>query len=144
MKSKFSTHGLAETEAVGERLASLLQGGDIVSLQGELGSGKTAFVRGLARGLGVKEIVSSPTFVLQHVFSLPPDSRIKELHHLDLYRLTDSRELLELGWNDLVQRKEVVLVVEWAEKATDVIPERAIKVHISWRGEKTRRIEITK
>ena len=103
----------AETEAAGERLASTLVAGDVVLLEGQLGAGKTAFVRGLARGLGSDpEEVASPTFVLLTAYPGP-----LTLHHADLYRL-EPEEVADLGLDELISGDGVV-AVEWAERWTD-------------------------
>ena len=100
-----------ETEAAGERLAGGLRAGDLLLLQGPLGSGKTTFVRGLARGLGIEADVQSPTFMLVRIYPgrLP-------LAHVDLYRLHNSAELTDLGLDELLD--EGVVAVEWGDRLT--------------------------
>jgi tRNA threonylcarbamoyladenosine biosynthesis protein TsaE len=123
MERVHHTQSEADTEALGAQLASELGQGSVVLLQGELGAGKTAFVRGLARGLGVSpEEVSSPTFTLLQTYR----GRVP-LHHADLYRLASS-EVLELGLEDVGQ--DGVLAVEWAERFP-VPPARAWTVTIA-------------
>jgi tRNA threonylcarbamoyladenosine biosynthesis protein TsaE len=100
-----------ETEAAGMALAAELKPGDLVLLEGELGAGKTTFVRGLARGLGVADQVQSPTFQLVRVYRGPV-----QLAHVDLYRLNTSGELGDLGLGDLMD--DGVLVVEWGDRLT--------------------------
>jgi tRNA threonylcarbamoyladenosine biosynthesis protein TsaE len=124
-----------ETSAAGERLAGHINGGDVVLLYGNLGAGKTAFVRGLARGLGASpDDVSSPTFT--HVQEY--HGRVT-LHHVDLYRLKEI-EVGDLGLDELTSERAVV-AVEWAERWTDA-PLRAWVVRISSEGEDERRISI--
>jgi tRNA threonylcarbamoyladenosine biosynthesis protein TsaE len=126
----------AETEAAGERLASTLVAGDVVLLEGQLGAGKTAFVRGLARGLGASEgDVSSPTFTLIQEYR---GGRLP-LHHVDLYRL-EPEEVADLGLDELISGDGVV-AVEWAERWTDR-PAVAIEVAIEDRGGDKRRITV--
>ncbi len=130
------THGQEETSALGERLAGELGGGDLVLLHGALGAGKTAFVRGLARGLGVPEDeVSSPTFTLVQEYR----GRLV-LHHVDLYRLA-AREVEDLGLDDLLSSGAVV-AIEWAERWDDR-PARAREVWIEDLGGDRRRLTIT-
>jgi|SRR5215210_1805317 len=124
-----------ETAAAGEALGRSLRAGDVVLLRGELGAGKTAFVRGVARGLGASaEDVSSPTFTLIQQYA----GRLT-LHHVDLYRL-EQREVDDLGLDDLVSQDGVV-AIEWADRWTHG-PADAIDVNIEDAGEDLRRIRI--
>ena len=112
------SHSEAETLALGEKMAAMIPDGKIAVLSGELGAGKTIFVKGLARGMGIKdEMATSPTFNIVHEYHGE-----RELYHFDLYRLTDTAELNEIGWDDYLQRPGVV-VVEWGEKAGKFLPE---------------------
>lgn len=125
-----------ETSAAGERLAALLRAGDVVLLFGELGAGKTAFVRGLARGLGAPaDEVSSPTFTLIQEY---PAGRTT-LYHVDLYRL-EPIEVADLGLDELMSSGGIV-AVEWAERWPDR-PSDAIEVRLTHAGESERRIDI--
>ena len=129
------THSEVETSAAGEDLGRRLGTGDVVLLYGDLGAGKTAFVRGLARGLGASpDAVSSPTFTLVQEYS----GRVK-LHHVDLYRLQPI-EVGDLGLDELIE-SEAVVAVEWAERWADA-PERAWVVRIAHAGEGVREISI--
>lgn len=128
----------AETAAAGERLASALQAGDVVLLYGELGAGKTAFVRGLARGLGAApDEVSSPTFTLIQEYG---GGRLP-LHHVDLYRL-EPAEVEDLGLDELIDSGGVV-AVEWAERWGSW-PAGAIEVRLEYAGERERRVTIAR
>ncbi|HXE72628.1 MAG TPA: tRNA (adenosine(37)-N6)-threonylcarbamoyltransferase complex ATPase subunit type 1 TsaE [Candidatus Nitrosotenuis sp.] len=120
------TLGEEETEALGEALGRSLQAGDVVALYGDLGSGKTTLVRGVCRGLGASEPVSSPTFVLLNVYHgrLP-------IYHFDAYRLTGSEELWEIGAEELFYGEGVCLV-EWAERAADLLPPRRLEVRLNF------------
>jgi tRNA threonylcarbamoyladenosine biosynthesis protein TsaE len=125
-----------ETSAAGERLAARLRSGDVILLYGELGAGKTAFVRGLARGLGAAaEEVSSPTFTLIQEYP----GRVT-LHHVDLYRLEEA-EVDDLGLEELVSGDGVV-AIEWAERWRGR-PDDAIEVRLEHAGEDSRRIAIS-
>lgn len=131
------TGSVKETEAVAEELAASLRGGEVVLLSGELGAGKTAFVRGLARGLGVDpEEVASPTFVL--VTSYPGRLR---LHHADLYRLAGNGDDRELGLEEL-PGPGGVLAIEWAERLSLRPWARAIRVTLEHAGEDRRRVRV--
>jgi len=107
----------AATLGFGEKLAQVLQPGLFVALSGELGSGKTTLARGILRGLGYEGKVKSPTYTLVEVYEL---SRL-DLYHFDLYRFKDSRELLEAGFRDNFDSRNVCLV-EWPERAKDLLP----------------------
>ena len=107
----------AATLGFGEKLAQVLQPGLFVALSGELGSGKTTLARGILRGLGYEGKVKSPTYTLVEVYEL---SRL-DLYHFDLYRFKDSRELLEAGFRDDFDSRNVCLV-EWPERAKDLLP----------------------
>lgn len=128
------TASAEETAAIGERLGALLGAGDVVALTGELGAGKTCFVQGLARGLGVEARATSPTFVLINEYRgrLP-------VHHVDAYRTARAAELIDLGLLELFDG-DGVTVVEWAERAASLLPERAIHVHIDGVGDEPRTI----
>jgi tRNA threonylcarbamoyladenosine biosynthesis protein TsaE len=126
-----------ETEALGERIGLGLRGGEVVLLTGDLGAGKTAFVRGLARGVGADpEDVASPTFVLLTAYP----GRLT-LHHADLYRLTGCGDEGELGLDEL-PGPEGVLAVEWAERLRDRPWARQVRVALSHAGGNARRIVI--
>ena len=133
---KFITHSPEETEKIGEALAKSLQPGTILAYRGDLGAGKTAFTRGLARGLGCKETVTSPTYTIVNEYlggRLP-------LFHFDMYRLASSDDLWDIGWEDYLDR-EGVCAVEWSENVQDAM-ENAVTVTIEKLGETTRRITI--
>lgn len=133
---EFITHSPEETEKIGEALAKSLQPGTILAYRGDLGAGKTAFTRGLARGLGCKETVTSPTYTIVNEYlggRLP-------LFHFDMYRLASSDDLWDIGWEDYLDR-EGVCAVEWSENVQDAM-ENAVTVTIEKLGETTRRIII--
>ena len=117
----------AETETLGELLAGKLTAGTVIAFTGDLGAGKTAFTRGLARGLGIDERVTSPTFTIVNEY----EGRLP-LFHFDMYRLGSSEELFDIGWEDYLARGGVC-AVEWSENIDDVL-EECIRVDIR-RGE---------
>lgn len=122
-----STSGPAETEALAEALAHGLRGGEVLALVGELGAGKTCFVRGLARGLGVRDDVSSPTYALVHEYE---GARGLTLVHADLYRLGGVAEARSLGLEDWLGRAGTVVVVEWADRAPELFEHGAARIEL--------------
>ncbi|WP_130868187.1 tRNA (adenosine(37)-N6)-threonylcarbamoyltransferase complex ATPase subunit type 1 TsaE [Intestinimonas massiliensis (ex Afouda et al. 2020)] len=118
-----------ETEALGADLAAKLSPGDVVAFTGDLGAGKTAFTRGLARGLGIQERVTSPTFTIVNEYE---GGRLP-LFHFDMYRLSSSDELFDIGWEDYLARGGVC-AVEWSEIIDDALEGGVIRVDIR-RGE---------
>jgi tRNA threonylcarbamoyladenosine biosynthesis protein TsaE len=133
-----TTHSPEETRAAGARLARGLDPGDVVALRGDLGAGKTCFVQGLARGLGVRAWPTSPTFVLVNEYrgELP-------LHHVDAYRVAVAAELVEVGLLELLDG-DGVTVIEWADRVGALLPDRTIHVSIEGVGDEPRTIRIRK
>ena len=132
---EYLTHSVEETEALGEALGRKLQPGAVVAYFGGLGMGKTAFTRGLARGLGCTERVTSPTFTIVNEYP----GRIP-LCHFDMYRLESSDALFDIGWEDYLAGGGVC-AVEWSENVADAM-ENAVTVNLEKLGENTRRITI--
>lgn len=126
----------AETEAAGERFGRTLPDGAVVALYGDLGAGKTAFVRGMAKGMGIDARVSSPTFTIVNEYL-----GVRELYHFDMYRLGSSEELFDIGWEDYLSRGGVC-AVEWSENVTDAFEGDEITVRIEKTGDETRKIMI--
>jgi tRNA threonylcarbamoyladenosine biosynthesis protein TsaE len=139
MKKIIITRKAEDTLLIGKILGQCLTDGDIVALIGDLGTGKTCLTQGLARGLGVSEsyAVASPTFTLINEY---PGRHV--LYHLDVYRLSGSKDLEEMGYEEYFYGKGVS-VIEWAEKIADIIPETAITIWITFLDENSRRLEIS-
>ena len=132
----YTTHSPAQTEALGAALGRVLMPGTVIAYRGDLGAGKTAFTRGLARGLGYAEPVTSPTYTIVNEYlggRLP-------LFHFDMYRLRSSDDLWDIGWEDYLDRGGVC-AVEWSENVEDAL-EDALTVTIEKLGEESRRITI--
>ena len=125
-----------ETEELGSRLAKQLPDGAVVAMYGDLGAGKTAFVRGMARGMGIDCRVSSPTFTIVNEYPGP-----RELIHFDMYRLSGADELFEIGWEDYLSRG-AVCAVEWSENVQDAFFGDEITVTIEKLEDTVRRITI--
>ena len=130
------TNSPAETEAVGAALGAIIPAGTILAYKGDLGAGKTAFTRGLARGLGCTDLVTSPTYTIVNEYL----SGRLPLFHFDMYRLASSDDLWDIGWEDYLDRNGVC-AVEWSENVDDAM-ENAIYVTIYKTGEESRRIVI--
>ena len=136
---QITTHSADETQALGQKLASRLAPGDVIAYFGDLGAGKTAFTRGLAQGLGITDPVTSPTYTIVNEYlsgSIP-------LFHFDMYRLSSSDELFDIGWEDYLSRGGVC-AVEWSENVEDALQD-AIRVTIEKDADEpdTRHITIT-
>ena len=125
MVKEYFTNGEEETEALGCRLGQALQSGAVIAFTGDLGAGKTAFTRGLARGLGIQDGVTSPTFTIVNEY----EGGRMPLFHFDLYRLNSPEELFDIGWEDY-QMRGGVCAVEWSEHAGDALDENTIRVEI--------------
>ena len=128
------THSPAQTEALGAALAAKLKPGAVLAFTGDLGAGKTAFTRGLARGLGASDRVTSPTYTIVNEYL----SGRLPLFHFDMYRLSCADELWDIGWEDYLDRGGVC-AVEWSEHVADALT-GAITIRIEKAGENTRRI----
>ena len=133
---QFVSHSTQETEQFGEEVAKSLRGGDVLAFTGSLGMGKTAFTRGLARGLGCRGRVTSPTFTIVNEY----DGKIP-LFHFDMYRLGSSDELFDIGWDDYLARGGVC-AVEWSENVEDAFYGDEIRVIFEKTGENSRLIRI--
>ena len=133
----FITNSPTETEQVGIRLAEILQPSTVLAFTGDLGAGKTAFTRGLARGLGATERVTSPTYTIVNEYL----SGRLPLFHFDMYRLSCSDELWDIGWEDYLARGGVC-AVEWSENVEDAL-ENPVQICIQKLGENTRKITIS-
>jgi len=133
-----STNNELETTAAGKALAQKLTPGDVIALYGDLGAGKTVFVRGIAAGLGLSSRVSSPTFTIvnEYLGDIP-------LFHFDMYRLSGSDELFEIGWEDYLERGGVC-AVEWSENVRDAFPPEHIIITIDKTGDNSRTITVTR
>ena len=133
---EFITKTEAETEALGAKLAEKLPGGSVVAMYGGLGAGKTAFVRGMARGMGLTARVSSPTFTIVNEYLGP-----RELIHFDMYRLSGADELFDIGWEDYLARV-AVCAVEWIENVEDAFFGDEVRVRIRKLSDTQRQITI--
>ena len=119
--------------AFAAKYAKTLKGGEVLALTGDLGSGKTAFTKGLAKALGIKKTVQSPTFLLMKCYPVlqPTTYNLRTLCHVDAYRIKNERELVNIGFGEMLDDPAVVAVVEWADLVKKIIPKRAVWMNFS-------------
>lgn len=144
---KYSSNSEKQTLEQGVKLAKKLNGGEVLALSGDLGAGKTIFTKGLALGLEIKEIITSPTFVLMKVYEVKKPNqkgRIRTFVHLDCYRVNHSYSIADIGILDYLFRPDTVVVVEWAERIKDLFSQKPIEVKIEIISGDKRTIEIKK
>ena len=128
------TDNYKKTQSLGEQFAKKLIGGEVVALYGDLGGGKTTFTQGIAKGLGIKQRIISPTFVIVRSY------KIKNFYHIDLYRIENKRDIEGLGIEDILKNPENIVVVEWAERLGDLLPKKRIDVSFEYLDEEKRKI----
>ena len=133
---------IRDTEKFAENLAKNLKFPSILGLSGELGSGKTAFTKFLAKYLGIKENIISPIFTIINSYKIKNASH--KLIHIDCYRLKDSEKLLDLGFNDILQDRNSIVVIEWAERVKKFLPKNTLWIEFKHKGEQEREINIKK
>jgi len=134
---EFFSRSPEQTRRVGMRLGSLLQSGDLISLQGDLGAGKTTFVQGVAQGWGSLDPVSSPTFIIVNIYRRPGD---EQLFHMDAYRLDSAPEAAELDLDEMLSRGS--LLVEWPERVQTILPENYMWISFEYVAEENRQLVI--
>jgi len=127
-----------ETQKIAFDLAKRLGGGEILCFFGNLGAGKTTFIQGLAKKLGVKQNVTSPTFVLMKKYKTPKNN----FYHLDCYRLSSPQEAIDLGIEEIWENKNNIIAIEWADKITDILPKKHIDICLESLSENERKITI--
>ncbi len=140
------THTKTETLDLAKEFAATLMAGDVVALYGDLGAGKTEFVRGICEYFHVGDIVSSPTFTIINSYEgvMPPDEEELKLYHLDLYRINSTKELQEIGFDECLAAQDSIKLIEWAEKANGSLPRKRYSVIFTLddKEEDMRKIEI--
>ncbi len=139
-KQNIISKSVAETQRFAGLLAKSLapreKGAVVIGLEGDLGSGKTTFAQGFAKGLGVKEKILSPTFLIYRVYGF---SR-SYFFHVDCYRLKGPKELLALSWKEIIANPKNVVIVEWAERVKKILPKNTLWVSLEHAGQKQRKI----
>lgn len=156
MKTGFKiTKGGLETKKLAVLLAKNVvstrhsKSAKVLALSGNLGSGKTTFVQGFARGLGIKEVPKSPTFVLVQIFPFATSDvangkhrMLKSLVHIDAYRLEKPKELLHLGFKEILRDPHNIVVIEWAEKVKNLLPKNTVRIYFKHAGKNKRMIKL--
>ncbi|MBI4273029.1 tRNA (adenosine(37)-N6)-threonylcarbamoyltransferase complex ATPase subunit type 1 TsaE [Candidatus Uhrbacteria bacterium] len=137
-KKKFQHHtrSSAHTRAVAKIFAKSLRGGSVVALSGELGAGKTVFAAGIVAGLGIKKIVTSPTFVLMMLYAIPKKNQKRfcatQLCHIDTYRLSHGKELVDVGVEEYLGNKDTITIIEWPDKIHNLLVPQTVYVRIEF------------
>lgn len=143
---QITTNSEKETIELGKKIAKDLSGGDILLLKGELGAGKTTFVKGLAQGLEIENIINSPTFTLMNIYKTEGDfDGIKKIAHIDTYRLEDEDDLVDIGVTDYLGEENTLCIVEWPEKIEGLLKNlKTIEITIEHLASDKRKITIVK
>jgi len=159
LKKEFITNDFKQTQKLGELLAMELKGGEVICMEGDLGSGKTTFTQGLLKGLKIKGPYTSPTFVVMKEYTREisnskkqksnkfqisnkienSKSQIQNIYHIDAYRINE-RDLQNLGWEEIIANKNNVVIVEWSERVKKILPKNVLKIKFEWVDENRRKI----
>lgn len=149
MKRNYLTTSPAQTKKIGKILAEEIlktapkKGAFIVGLEGELGGGKTTFLKGFAKGLGIRERILSPTFITMKRFEIK-NSDFENFYHIDCYRTKKSNEILKLGLKKIISNPLNIVAIEWAEKIHDILPTKIMVLKFKFSGKKKREITLEK
>jgi len=147
MKELYITKSDLETQKLGRELAKIIlkaksrKGAFVIGLEGDLGGGKTTFLQGFAGGLGIKEKILSPTFVIMKKFAVK-SRNYKWFYHIDCYRIQKPEELLDIGLNEVISSPENIVAIEWSERVKSVLPENILKIKFDFIDDKKREIKI--
>lgn len=142
MKKSFITDSFEATQKLGKEFAVTLKGGDVVCLYGDLGAGKTTFVQGLAKGLGITRNIISPTFIIMRTYDIgvKKDAKLKSLYHVDLYRIEGEQDVEGIGLLELMGDPESVVLIEWPDKIENILPEQRKDIYFRYLEDDTREI----
>lgn len=146
MVSEIITHNLEETKSLGENFAKQIKNGAIIALYGQLGSGKTTFTQGFAKGLGIKKRIISPSFVIVRTYKIknkPQEIGDKNFYHIDLYRTESKKDIDGLGIEEILTDSENIVVIEWAEKLENLLPKKRIDINFIYIEHSKRKIIIS-
>jgi len=138
-----TSHSPKETQKIASKLAKRLKKGEVLCLFGDLGGGKTTFIQGLAKGLGIKKRVTSPSFVLMRKYPVK-DYLLTNLYHIDCYRIKSAKEILDIGFNEILEDKNAVIAIEWADKIKKILPDKRVDIKFEFIDEVTRKIDFRK
>lgn len=144
MEHIYITNNLSETKKIGRKLAKkILSFSDrknafVIALKGDLGSGKTTFLQGFAKGLGIQEKILSPTFVIFKKFPFFADKR--NFYHIDCYRIQNSKEILDLGFKQMISDPKNIIAIEWAERIEDILPKDTLTLEFEFINKTKRKI----
>jgi tRNA threonylcarbamoyladenosine biosynthesis protein TsaE len=144
---RFLTRNEKETEKLGEKIGKKIlkekldKTAKILALEGDLGGGKTTFLKGFAKGLGIKEKILSPTFILFRKFQIP-NSKFQNFYHIDCYRTEKEKEILNLDFREIIKDPKNIVAIEWAEKIKKILPRKVLKIKFKILGKKGREILI--
>lgn len=142
------TDNYKKTQSLGEEFAKKLIGGKVIALHGDLGGGKTTFTQGIAKGLGIKKRIISPTFIVLRTYKLKTENlkqkttlkNSKLFYHIDLYRIENKSDIEGLGIEEILKNPENIVVIEWAERLGDLLPNKRIDVYFEYIDEEKRKI----
>jgi tRNA threonylcarbamoyladenosine biosynthesis protein TsaE len=141
MIKKIISNNEKETFEAAQDFAAQLKGGEVIGLVGDLGAGKTVWVRGLAAGLGIKKGVCSPTFVVMKIYNIKnKKSTIKRICHIDAYRTKSEKDLESLGIEEFLNDKSTITIIEWADLAKRILPKKSLIIKINYNSKKDQRI----
>ncbi|MBI2674040.1 MAG: tRNA (adenosine(37)-N6)-threonylcarbamoyltransferase complex ATPase subunit type 1 TsaE [Candidatus Zambryskibacteria bacterium] len=141
---RYLSKSIEDTKQIAQKFLDTVEyigGGYVVALEGDLGAGKTAFAQEIGKTLGVAENMHSPTFVIEKIYQINWRG-FKNLIHIDAYRLEGDLELLHLGWNEIIKEPENLILIEWPENVSNIIPKDARQIHFKFIDESIREIEI--
>ncbi len=147
MIQTIQTNSFEETRKVGEEFTSHLSAGDVICLKGDLGAGKTTFMQGLAKGLGITQRIISPTFIILRKYEITLNNQplpVKYLYHIDLYRTETQDDIKGLGLPEILQETDAIIAIEWSEKLGSLLPKKRWEIAFEWISETQRKIIINK
>ena len=152
MKKEYLTSSPSQTKKLGKIVAEKVlkikrkRRAQVLGLEGNLGGGKTTFLQGFAKGLGIKKMITSPTFVIMRRFAIPkskyPISNIQYLIHIDCYRIKKSKEILDLGFKEIISNPKNIIAIEWANRVRKIIPQNTTWIIFEFTNKNERKITI--
>ena len=150
MDIRVVTTSSSQTKKLGSVLAKQImetpsqESAFVIALVGDLGGGKTTFLQGLAKGLGLKEKILSPTFVIMKRYQIDSGKNYKNFYHIDCYRVESSEEIMSLGFSEMIKDNKGIIAVEWADKVKDILPKSSLFLYFKFMGKDLREIKISR